>query len=262
MTQYGKYNPTTTGNNSALFSFQEVPVTSAKLNQWNGNIAASFDLIHRICSFLFAGDSSYILNVEDHSALQVLPVDPPDMRVIVASGLALFQKSIAGIPTAVHLPTVGSFTAPISQPRWDTVILNTSGSLAILNGEENANPVPSALPDDSLPLAHIYHRPGSLQILAMDNGFDSYILDQRPPALYGRAHLHSDDCKPSEVPDGTRTEFSLQDRFTVGSLDVFLNGVLQEKEIDYVENADRRGYNFITPPLSHYSIQHRYQIER
>ena len=258
MTRYGVYNPLNTSNISSLFVFQEVPLTSAKLNYWNGNLAAQFELFHLLCSALFAHSTPAVLALEDDTGLQVVPTDPESLKVIVNPGIILTRQAAAGLGEPVELPPGSFLVPPQTHPRLDVIYINTTGGVGILEGHESSEPVPPELPAGSVALAQIFHYAGSTRITASDTGSDSYIIDTRPRLLIGEAHRHAADHLPSEPPDGVRTDFSTAHPFRAGTLDVFLNGVLQEKDVDYIEHEDAQGYRFLSPPQSHYRIQHRY----
>ncbi len=261
MPQYGKYNPSNAENTSSLFSFQEVPLTSEKLNHWNGNIEAGFVLLQQILTALLAKNGLAIISTGSVSSLQVQPTEPAALQVQIQPGWAILGTTLAGSnETAIH-PLDEPVAPPSANPRIDCVCLTELGAFEIVQGEENAVPTPPPIPDGAAGLAQLYHRVGSTQILTNDNGIDSYIIDTRPRFLLGEAHQHGPDKAPSESPDGSRVEFSTQHVFRQGTLDVFINGVIQTPDVDYQEKLDRTGYQFSSPPLSHYRIQHRYVID-
>lgn len=75
-------------------------------------------------------------------------------------------------------------------------------------------------------------------------------------------HEHNTDFKPPETPDGSRTGFSTARKFIAGSLEVWENGVLGLNGGDYIEDADKRGYNFNGyAPRETAIIQHRYLVD-
>jgi len=74
-------------------------------------------------------------------------------------------------------------------------------------------------------------------------------------------HRHNMDKKPGETPNGTRKAFSTAERFITGTLDVYLNGVLQEIDLHYTEKANRKGYTFLFSIRDDETIQHRYLVD-
>ncbi|MGC9329055.1 MAG: hypothetical protein ACP5I1_15585 [Candidatus Hinthialibacter sp.] len=261
MVRFGRYDPQNSENASALFVYQEAPVASAKLNRWDGNIAAGFELLHRVLRALAAKGAEAVITSSGSGALQITPADPPDRTVRVQPGWAVFGGGFAGVAEALSLPAGGSFAAPENHPRIDLIVLTTAGALEVVEGAEAESPAPPDAPSETLALAQIYLRVGASQILAADDGVQSYIIDVRPRFLLGEAHSHQPDCAPGEAPDGLRTQFFTQHVFRAGSLDVYVNGVLQQAGVDYSEDAGRRSYTFFSPPAAHYRIQHRYVVD-
>ena len=76
-----------------------------------------------------------------------------------------------------------------------------------------------------------------------------------------KLHTHSTDRKPVETADGNRTGFSTSYYFKPNTLDVYVNGVLQERDSSYTEDADLKGYNFTYAPQPGWEIQHRYIVD-
>lgn len=259
MSNYGKYDPSNTANSSTLFVYKEVPVPSQKLNRWNGNLQAGFDLVHAVCRSLISQAQPCVLSDADANALQVVAASPNDMTVRVHPGWAVVPDAVAGITTETTLPPGGTVSAPVSQPRIDRVVLYASGALEILAGDEAASPVAPTTPPVALSLATIVHRVGSSSIGDTDSGTNSYIIDDRPERTVASAHRHNDDCSPAEACDGSRTTFSTGNAYRPGTLDVYLNGVLQERDLDYVPETDGITYRFLTAPSATSRIQHRYQ---
>lgn len=261
MAQYGQYNPSNAENSSALFNFQEMPLTSSKLNLWNGNLEAVFELLHKIGLSLFAKGIPAVITTGDNNSLKVLPADTPNMTVKVNEGWAALQGYLAGLASQQVLPSGSVFSAPAANPRIDLVVLNGAGQLETIQGNEAVTPTVPSVPSGSIALAQIYQRVGTTQIKSSDDGVNSYIADIRPRLLIGEAHIHNTDRVPPESPDGSQKSFSTSSIYRAGTLDVFMNGVLQQKDLDYTEDSSRQGYTFTTAPLANYRIQHRYIVE-
>lgn len=262
MSQFGIYDPGNAENSSTLFSFQEVPVTSTKVNRWNGNIAAGFQLLQQIVSLISSQSGDAILTLSNDTPLKAIAASPQDMTVHINDGWAVIQNTLAGIDESTTIPQGGVFIPPSTNPRIDLIVLQNTGKLEVIEGMEAANPTPPSTPQNSIALAQVYLRPGSTKIYDSDQGTDSYIIDARPAFTYGDTHKHASDHTPAETPDGVRTQFSTLHFFRENTLNVYVNGILQAKDEDYSENADRLGYTFLSPPLSTYTLQHRYIIER
>lgn len=261
MPRYGRYDPQNPNNASSLFVFQEVPLTSSKMNRWNGNLAAAFELLHQMGGRLLAQANPAVITVNDDSPLRVTASSPPQMTVNVEPGWAVLGTSFAGIDETMTVPLGGTFSPPVNAPRVDLVMLTDRGEIEVVTGVESDPPLAPEAPVDALPLARIVLRVGKDQIRDADDGLHSYIVDIRPRLLLGEAHRHAPDRQPPETPDGVRQAFSTRHVFRPGTLDVFVNGVLQARDVDYTENPDRRGYVFLTAPHGHFRVQHRYIIE-
>lgn len=260
MARYGLYNPTQPENPSTMFVFQEVPLTSDKLNRWNGNLAAQCTLLHTVLAMLGARNQPAILTAGDEGALHVSAQAVPDRTVQVAPGWAILPGSLAGLDTGQTVPLGGEIEPPLAEDRIDCVVLTAAGEVRIVPGEEAILPQPPTVPADTIPLALIYLRVGTSQIFDSDQGTEGYVLDARPRVLLGEAHCHAADCQPPELPDGMRTVFSTQLIYRPGTLDVYLNGVLQEAGVDYDESLDGASYTIYIPPPATYRVQHRYIV--
>lgn len=262
MSKYGKYDPTATENTSDLFTYGEVPVASNKLNRWNANIEASLNWAVE-CLTILAGarENDFVLYEASGVEMKVAAQSPPDMTVKVNPGRAIVANYFCGIESESTLPSAGLFTAPSAQPRYDLIYIDRAGNLGVVAGVEDASPsVPSA-PANTLTLAHLYMRPGMSSVKDSDDSTNGYIIDQRPVLVQGRAHNHNSDRAPTESADGIRTNFSTANQFVEGSLEVFVNGLLQSSGTEYTPDADRNGYTFTVAPPSGYRIEHRYLVE-
>ena len=186
---------------------------------------------------------------------------PPALTVQVKPGKAIVAQFCAGLDASATVPATGDITPPPSNPRYDLVHMDRHGALGIKEGNEGAPPSPPSAPSETISLALLYLRPGMTSIKDTDDSTNGYIVDERPSLLNGKAHRPNTDAAPTETPNGSQTQFSTADRFVAGSVDVYVNGLLQAKSGVYTEDSDRRGYTFSSPPPSGYQIQHRYLVE-
>jgi hypothetical protein len=62
-----------------------------------------------------------------------------------------------------------TFTAPVSHPRIDLVTADSTGTIALVTGTENASPVAPSYPANKLVLAEIYHVVGETALYDVDN---------------------------------------------------------------------------------------------
>ena len=262
MVNLGKYDATRESHTSTLFSYGEVPVASAKLNYWNGNIEASLEVVNRVLARLANQDSNAVLDLGPGDSLLVTPQPTPNMTVRILSGLAVIHPYVVGRTTTTTLPLEGMIDAPEVAPRIDVVYLRQDGEVGFVTGIEGLPTVPPSIPDDGMALAQIHFRPGCTCILDTDDAVNAYLSDLRPLVSVGATHQHASDRFPQESANGSNTYFSIAKKFQLETLDVFLNGVLQTINIDYTENSDGRGYSFVQPPPAGAIIQHRYIVEQ
>ncbi len=262
MTAHGKYNPENLIHTSSMWRYGEVPVASAKLNCWNGNIKDALDLINNLATLLFGGISGdFILDEGTGTELQVVAQDPPGLAVNVMPGFAIVSRCFAGIDTVQAIPDANPFVPPTSNSRIDILVMSQEGTITVIGGTESANPAVPATPAMTMKLAEIVHRVGETSIKDADDGVNGYIIDTRPEFLCGRSHRHNTDRTPPEVPDGNRTQFSTLEKFVAGTLEVYVNGVMQALGSSTVEpDGDQHGYTFADPPPADYVLEHRYQV--
>lgn len=262
MAKHGRYNPLDVEHTSALWAYGEVPVASAKLNTWNGNIGDCLNLIMNLAVRLLGGGDDFVVGTSGTDALAVRQQGTPNLNVILREGYALVSGYFAGTDADLSLPETGSFIPPTTHPRIDLISLDTEGRPFVTTGTESATPKAPSPPADTLALAEIHHRPGETKILEVDDSVNGWIEDCRPRLLVALAHRHSADRAPVESADGSRTSFSTGSVFVAGSLEVFVNGVLQELGPLTVEpDSDRAGYTFASAPPAGYRVEHRYLIE-
>ena len=262
MSRFGKYNPVESENTSTLFSYGETPLASSKLNQWNGNIEASLNWLTQCAAILFGGrDDDFVLDEGRGDELQVKAQELPSLSVRVLPGRALTGRCFAGLDNEKTVPDAADIEIPMSHPRWDIVCLDVYGTPDLVKGQEAASPELPALPQDCVALAKLFLRPSMSYVCNSDDGINGYIEDCRPSYLCGRATRGNEDPGPPETPDGTRTQFSTSMKFVPGSLDVYVNGLLQAKSGVYAEDSERRSYTFLTAPPQGYAIQHRYRVQ-
>jgi len=262
MGNLGKYDATKGTHTSSLFSYGEVPVASAKLNCWNGNIEASLEVVNRVLSRLANRDSNTVLDLGGGTSLRVTAQVPADMTVRVLPGLAVIYPYVAGRTATTTFPEDDTIPAPGAAPRIDLLYLRQDGEVRLAVGLEGSPPALPPLPDQTMALAQIYLRPGCSSIQEIDDGENAYLLDLRTLVTVGETHLHAADRFPPETADGSNVSFSTAKEYRSGTLDVFVNGVFQAKDLDYAEESDCRGYTFVKAPPPGAVIQHRYIIEK
>jgi microcystin-dependent protein len=70
-----------------------------------------------------------------------------------------------------------SFTAPSANPRIDLLTIDSSGTLAITQGTENASPVAPTYPTNKMVLCEVYNRVSETLINDADSGSNGYIYN-------------------------------------------------------------------------------------
>ena len=132
---------------------------------WGAGVNANFDAI----------DASPL------GYLAARPNSPVGMTLLVAAGVAY----VTGTPIYFAQTASPTFTAPVSNPRIDLLVLQSGGTLQIVQGTENASPVPPAYPAGKMPICEVYLRVASTAIYATDQGSNAYIYrDVRPFAEF------------------------------------------------------------------------------
>ncbi|MBE7560548.1 hypothetical protein HS125_17030 [bacterium] len=263
MSGFGRYSPTRAEHGSSLWSYGEVPVASAKLNTWNGNVAAALDFLHHsLARLVGAAEADFVLSLGTGAELKVVAQAVPNMTVKVRAGSAFVDGFVCGLSADVTLPLSGTLAAPVEYPRIDLVYLDAYGEPHILAGPESGAPVVPDTPAGTLKLAEVYHRVGETSIEDSDDAENGYLTDFRPIRILGRAHEHprGSDRAPAESPDGARVTFSTPQKFRAGTLRVWLNGVEQDPAL-VVEDAGQESYTFTTAPFSGDRLSHDYEKE-
>ncbi|HOE10538.1 MAG TPA: hypothetical protein PLQ35_10055 [bacterium] len=262
MANLGKYDPTRESHSSSLFIYGEVPVSSAKLNRWNANIDASLEAVNLAVSRLVNSDQNAVLDTGCGGSLRVAAQPTPNMTVRILTGVGIIHPYVVAKTTVETLPGEGMIEPPVSASRIDVVYARRDGESGIVTGAEDSSPVAPGIPTGAMALAEIYLRPGCTAIKESDDGLNGYLVDLRKLVTVGPSHRHSVDQTPPEVPDGETVHFSTALPFRLGTLEVFLNGVMQAAAVDYTEEETCRGYIFHSPPPAVSIIQHRYLIKQ
>ena len=242
MTAFGRYSPTREEHTSSLWSYGEVPVASAKLNTWNGNLAAALDFLHNALAQLLGADAADFVLRESGEELRVVAQTTPDMTITVQAGRAWIGGFLCGLDADTTLPATGTLAAPSANPRLDVVYLDAYGEPHLLAGSESGAPVVPDIPSGTL---------------------KGYLTDSRVVRILGRAHEHPGgaDRQPSESADGARVQFTTPHAYRSGTLRVWLNGVEQDPDAAFSEDAGNHGYTFSTAPLAGDRISHDYEKE-
>lgn len=158
------------------WAFEERPVSSAKLNQWDDRIEAALEIAFFLLNQAWGGGSGVLRGIAA-GELAVAATSPVGLRVAVAPGYAF----IAGYPFRLSAATeTAEIVPPATNGRIDLVQANlATWSVSVKAGVEAASP--SAPPPDSgaIPLAELVLRPGMASIEDADDAVNGYIVDAR-----------------------------------------------------------------------------------
>lgn len=88
----------------------------------------------------------------------------PSMAVKITAGECI----VSGVGVKWGAMTSGTITAPATNPRWDTVVVNSAGNVEIVAGTESATPVLPSLGSSQKKQAHIYLTAGMTEIVDAD----------------------------------------------------------------------------------------------
>lgn len=101
---------------------------------------------------------------------------PPDMKVTVAAGSALFANTVTSITS--RNPTIT--TADATNPRVDLVSLHSDNTVVVTAGTPAANPVLPALPAGNVPVGEVYVPAGATSIVDHNVGDRRQIVSGTP----------------------------------------------------------------------------------
>ncbi len=156
--------------------FEERPVSSAKLNQWDDRIEAALEMAFLLIAEAWGGGDGVLRNLGP-GALVVEATAPVGLGVTVSPGYAFIggypYRLVESTPTAL-------VEAPAVNGRVDLVQADlATWSVSIKTGVEAASPVAPTVDSGSLALATLVLRPGMVSIKDVDDGVNGYIEDVR-----------------------------------------------------------------------------------
>jgi hypothetical protein len=158
------------------WAYQERPVSSAKLNQWDDRIESALELVYWMLNLAWGGGDGVLRGATEHD-LRTLAATPPGLTVQVHPGYAFISKSpykLAAVTSTAPL------TAPVTHPRIDLVQARlVTWDIGVKTGTEAASPVAPNADTDCIPLARVYCRVGMTSIQDSDDGVNGYVIDAR-----------------------------------------------------------------------------------
>lgn len=158
------------------WNYQERPVSSTKLNQWDDRIEAALELVHYLLNLAWGGGNGVLRGATSHD-LGVKATVPAGMTVEVRPGYAFISRFPYKLGQTAESPVVA---APSTEARIDLVQARLlTWDIAIKSGDEALAPVAPAPDPDCIALAHLYCRPGMTRIADGDDTLNGYIIDAR-----------------------------------------------------------------------------------
>lgn len=164
------------GYTKTTWTFEERPVSSAKLNTWDNRIELALELAFFLLSHAWGGGNGVVRKATADD-LKVVANATPNLSVVVKPGYAFISKFPFKLGAEA---TTADVTAPASNPRIDLVQARlTTWDVSIVTGAESASPAAPAAQTDCIPLANLYLRPGMTSIKNADDATNGYIVDVR-----------------------------------------------------------------------------------
>ena len=163
------------GYQKTTWAFQERPVASLKLNNWDDRIEAALELAYFLLSEAWGGGDGVVRGATTDD-LKTAATNPLSLSVEVRPGYAFISK----LPYKLALATTASVVPPTVNARIDLVEakLDTWG-IVVKQGQEASTPAPPSVDADCVALARLYLRPGMTVIKDADDSMNGYIIDAR-----------------------------------------------------------------------------------
>ncbi|MBI2424974.1 MAG: hypothetical protein HYV27_19260 [Candidatus Hydrogenedentes bacterium] len=165
------------GYTKTTWAFEERPVASAKLNQWDDRIETALEIVYFLLGKSWGGRSGVLRGAAEHD-LKVESTPTPGLSVRVQPGYALINN----LPYRLNAITeTGTFVVPSLHNRIDLVqACLPNWNIAIKPGTESASPTAPAPDSGCIALATVLLRPGMSIIKTVDDSVNGYIVDTRP----------------------------------------------------------------------------------
>jgi hypothetical protein len=157
------------------WGYQERPVASSKLNQWDDRIEAGLELVFFFLNQAWGGGNG-VIRCALPNDMKVAAKGVPTMTVVVNPGYAF----ISSMPYKAAVTELAVTLPPVTHARIDLVEAKLSGWQPVIKqGVESATLQPPAPDTDCIALAELYLRPGMTCIKNTDDGVNGYIIDMR-----------------------------------------------------------------------------------
>jgi hypothetical protein len=158
------------------WAFEERPVSSAKLNQWDDRIEAALEAAFLLLNHAWGGGDG-VLRGMGGGELAVAATSPLSLRVSVGTGYGFIDGNLFRLKTTTQTAEV---VPPLTHGRIDLVQANlATWSITVKTGTEAASPVAPTADDGTIPLAWLVLRPGMTSIKDSDDTVNGYVVDVR-----------------------------------------------------------------------------------
>lgn len=156
--------------------FEERPVSSSKLNQWDDRIEAGLELAYFLLNQAWGGGDG-VLRGPGPGELAVGATAPVSLAVSVSPGYAF----IDGFPYRLKdVLTTAVVEAPASDERIDLVQADlATWSVNVKTGVAATSPLAPEVDAGAIGLAQLVLRPGMTSIKDTDDGVNGYVVDVR-----------------------------------------------------------------------------------
>jgi hypothetical protein len=132
------------------------------------NDTADRTAVNEGCAVSMFGEHGVIQD----GGLQVEAEDTPSMTVVITKGSA----HVSSQPVRLFEDVEITFTAPVSDPRIDTIQIDQFGSVNAKLGAEDSSPTAPAVDADCLLLATVVHATAETNIKDADDSTNGYIV--------------------------------------------------------------------------------------
>ncbi len=164
------------GYQKTTWAFQERPVASLKLNNWDDRIEAALELAYFLLNQAWGGGNGVVRGATTDD-LRVSPSNPVSLSVVIAPGYAFISHAPYKLAVTT---TTAQFAPPAVHPRIDLIQATLDGwAISIKPGHEAASPVAPGIDADCVALAQLYLRPGMTVVKESDDAVNGYIIDAR-----------------------------------------------------------------------------------
>ena len=128
------------------------------------------------CMAQLSGGGEGVIRTSSGTNLKVVAQGTPGMTVVYSAGAAF----VTGEPVALLAnENSGTFTAPVGNPRKDTIQISQLGVMSVVTGTPAASPSAPAVTANCYKLAEIYLRVAGTSIKNTDDATNNYITDFR-----------------------------------------------------------------------------------